>query len=457
MAAFNQFTPPWVSFDGLTASQSRARFNAAIVAAVADDGWVFIRPYSVITLDASLDAVTSGNLRIAGNGSIVVYSGADVVDGGVGATNSLYGIIKYENASGVFVCEGIEILRTSAPTAIGLLHGIAVSKSLSAIIRDCSVHRMHNCGMAIRRSPYVEIDSSRVNENGYAGHTTCGGEVKITNNRYALNGISGTGAGYNMAFASAQFGDEAPPLPSLISGNKHYGVVRKAIDIHHGNGVLVTGNHISGSVSETVSQPSMIYALAEGADKDVRGITIVGNTVDVDDSATIGSIGIYSGGPAATTGLSGSLGSFVTLGNSVKGVLAYGIFSGGTHDAVSGQIELINISDNTIQLGESSGAIGIGAGRGTGSQNNVRMLRVANNSVAFGSTGNVGYVLNGGVTVAQVRGNVSTSTGASPWGLRTSVDTRLVLRDNDIYGPYQQDVAASTLNKGGNYFSGTAD
>ena len=435
---------------------SLAEFNAAIAAAVASDGWLILRPGTTISIDAPLAAVTSGNLRIRGNGSTIVYTGADVVDAGVGATNSTHGVIKFENAAGECVIEGLTIVRSTAPTAVGKLHGISISKGTRAEIKGCVVNHMHAVGIAIRRTPVVSISESKFSRNAYAGHTTCGGAVTVDRNEYIYNGLPDTGAGYNMAFASAQFGDEVACAPSSVTNNVMRGVVRKGIDIHHGQSVLISGNVISGQVTETLTQPSMIYAIAEGADKDVRDIMVTVNEIDIDDSLSVGSIGIYVGGPNATTGLS-ALGEFIVTSNRVKGVRGHGIYAGGSSDALSGQVDNITIKDNEVSMGDSSAAIGISAGRGSGSSTNVRMLNVINNDVTVGAIAHSCYSLHGGAAVVRMIGNTSTSRGAGPWGVKTLVDTRLVMRDNDIYGEYQADLDAATLNKSGNYFSGVAD
>lgn len=101
--------------------------------------------------------------------------------------------------------------------------------------------------------------------------------MEVLFNQLGPNGVLGAGNGYSMSLGTSI---TVANKKAIVMGNIGIDPVRKFIDIHSGNGVIISNNILRNATGLQDTSSAGIYALSESATKDVRNVMIVDNDID---------------------------------------------------------------------------------------------------------------------------------------------------------------------------------
>lgn len=101
--------------------------------------------------------------------------------------------------------------------------------------------------------------------------------MEVLYNQLGPNGVIGAGNGYSMSLGTSI---SVANKKAVVSGNIGVDPVRKFIDIHSGNGVIISNNILRNATGLQDTSSAGIYALSESTTKDVRNVMVIDNDLD---------------------------------------------------------------------------------------------------------------------------------------------------------------------------------
>lgn len=421
--------------DGVT--DDAAAMQLAINAAIANQVPLSLAPVTYNITANVLTATLAANksLIIMGNGAIfntTIADASNYYDGFLTVTGTSANKVVISNLTIISNQAGV----LSIVRARGKMIGLAVKT-----IEDLQLTDVNISGFGFINIWLYYIDKGQVlncsgNNSKYAGlFIQSSTNLTIYGGVYNENGgdNSSTPEGYGVSCATLyQVGDRDNAKVRIdgITANNNIG---KGIDAHDCLGFTVVNNSIKGFLY------SGIYALNEGASKNVSDIVIIGNTIEGTSAYTsaTSSYGIQVGGTTSTY-----IGAIIVSNNNIKTISSstannFGIFVNNQNLGYVAPTSVL-IANNTLYNTGLDGTLSSSCIRTNNATGTLPLVSIIGNTI-YQTVASYYAILTGLISYLTVSENTIVTTSTFSSGIYPDIGTTMIANGNIFKGTFSSD------------------
>lgn len=220
--------------------------------------------------------VLSAKISVTLTGDLTVFAYGATVNSTI--PDSTSGAMLDFDGGNLYRAEVIGLTGAATGSGSSSLSGIRFYRCVSPYAARNKITGFANHGIFADECSDVCYFRNFAQDNRVSGlYITNSNGMEVLHNQLGPNGVLGAGNGYSMSLGAST---SVANKKAIITGNIGVDPVRKFIDVHSGNGVIISQNILRNATGLQDTSSAGIYALSESTTKDVRNVMVIDNDLD---------------------------------------------------------------------------------------------------------------------------------------------------------------------------------